>query len=101
MDITKRNEELNEILNSNQIITISVAGSTTSGRLLTEEELQIVKQAVSYVERVVEVRREFTLFVEERMSDLAPSVCELIGASVAARLLGLAGGLAELSRIPS
>ena len=35
MDVTNKNEELNDILSSNQIITISVAGSTTSGRPLT------------------------------------------------------------------
>ena len=35
------------------------------------------------------------------MESLAPSVCVLVGPSTAAKLIGLAGGLAELSKIPS
>eukprot|EP00984_Skeletonema_dohrnii_P025297 scaffold14416_cov86-Skeletonema_dohrnii-CCMP3373.AAC.3 len=39
VDVTNVNDELNDVLSSNQIITISVAGSTTNGRMLTQEEL--------------------------------------------------------------
>jgi U4/U6 small nuclear ribonucleoprotein PRP31 len=35
------------------------------------------------------------------MESLAPSVCALVGPSTAAVLLGLAGGIAELSKIPT
>jgi len=101
MDMTKANDGLNEFLNSNQIITISVAGSTTSGRPLTEEQLQKVDEFATYIEQIVQVQTELTTFVESRMEDLAPSVCALVGPSTAARLLGLAGGLAELSKIPA
>mmetsp|Transcript_26715 Transcript_26715/g.48509 ORF Transcript_26715/g.48509 Transcript_26715/m.48509 type:complete len:430 (-) Transcript_26715:146-1435(-) len=101
MDMTQVNDELNQILNSNQIITISVSGSTTSGRLLTEQELQHVYEAADYIDEIVDVQKELMDFVEGRMELLAPSVCALTGASIAARILGLAGGLAELSKIPA
>ena len=101
MDLTKVNDELNQILNSNQIITISVAGSTTSGRPLADKELERVDAAASYMERLLEVQQELVQFVENSMESLAPSVCALVGPSVAARLLGLAGGLAELTKIPA
>eukprot|EP00566_Odontella_aurita_P019951 CAMPEP_0113594150 /NCGR_PEP_ID=MMETSP0015_2-20120614/38902_1 /TAXON_ID=2838 /ORGANISM="Odontella" /LENGTH=294 /DNA_ID=CAMNT_0000501085 /DNA_START=97 /DNA_END=978 /DNA_ORIENTATION=+ /assembly_acc=CAM_ASM_000160 len=87
MDLTRVNDALNDILSSNQIITVSVAGSTTSGRSLSEDELRSVDDAAA--------------FVEAGMEGLAPSVCALVGPSLAARLFGLAGGLAELSRIPA
>ena len=35
------------------------------------------------------------------MERLAPNVCVLIGATLAARMVALAGGMAELSRIPA
>ena len=101
MDMTKVNDGLNDFLNSNQIITISVAGSTTSGRPLTQDELATVEQAAAYMEELSQVQRELTLFVESRMESLAPGICALVGPTTAARILGLAGGLAELSRIPA
>lgn len=101
MDLTEVNDELNQILNSNQIITISVAGSTTSGRALSDEELQRVDMAATYIEQLVQVQNKLIEFVENSMEALAPSICSLIGASTAARLLGLVGGLAELCKIPS
>ena len=101
MDLTRVNDELNEILNSNQIITISVAGSTTNGRPLTEDEMRNVDAAATYIEELLEVQNTLIKFVESSMEALAPSICALIGPSTAARLIGLTGGLAELTKIPS
>lgn len=101
MDLTKVNDDLNAILNSNQIITISVAGSTTSGRPLTEDELERVDSAASYIEKLLEVQSKLIHFVENSMEALAPSICAIIGPSTAARLIGLVGGLAELTKIPA
>jgi U4/U6 small nuclear ribonucleoprotein PRP31 len=101
MDLTKVNDDLGEILSSNQIITLSVAGSTTSGRILTEAELRRLDAAANYMEQLLEVQGDLVTFVENSMEALAPSICALIGPRTAARLLGLAGGLAELTKIPS
>ena len=40
-------------------------------------------------------------FLEGRMSVLAPNLCTLIGSRVAAQLVGLAGGVIALSKIPA
>jgi U4/U6 small nuclear ribonucleoprotein PRP31 len=101
MDIAKVSDALLNVLNSNQVITLSVAGSTTSGRPLMDEELDQLEEAVVYMEDLVKTQQELTQFVESRMESLAPSVCALVGPSTAAKLIGLAGGLAELSKIPS
>ncbi len=98
-DLTKVNDELNEILTSNQIITISMAGSTTSGRVLTEDELRMVDVSASYMENLLEVQKDLMKFVENSMESLCPSICALIGAPTAARLLGLAGGLQDLTKV--
>ena len=101
MDLTNVNDELNEVLTSNQILTVTVAGSTTAGRRLTDEEMAVVTDAADYVEAVRSAQAELTAYVESRMEGLAPSVCALLGPTTAARLVALAGGLAELSRIPA
>ena len=100
-DVTLKNSDLNKILNSNQVLTISVAGSTTSGRILSDSELLQVNTCVNYIDEVLNVQKELIRFVEEHMVRIAPNVSAIVGASIAARVVGLAGGLVELSRIPA
>ena len=101
LDVTNVNEQLNDILTSNQIITISVAGSTTNGRMLTEEELNQINETCLYLDELQKVQKELTSFVESRMEQWSPSVCALVGPALAAQLLASTGGLAELARVPS
>jgi U4/U6 small nuclear ribonucleoprotein PRP31 len=98
-DVTKI--DLSSILTPNQIITISVAGSTTAGRLLTEEELQELKKICQIMTQIVQIRDEITNFVQNSMNDWAPNTTALVGSEIAAQLVALAGGLEELSRIPA
>jgi U4/U6 small nuclear ribonucleoprotein PRP31 len=100
-DIAKVNDALNDFLNSNQIITLSIAGSTTSGRPLNETELETLFAIADSVEEILNIQEEITKFIEARMEGLAPSISALIGPSLAARMIGLAGGLQPFSKIPA
>lgn len=40
-------------------------------------------------------------FVESRMNKVAPNLSALVGSEIAARLMGVAGGLLALSRMPA
>lgn len=100
-DIAKVNDSLNDFLNSNQIITLSIAGSTTSGRPLNESELGNLFSIADSVEEILNIQEEITKFIEARMEGLAPSISALIGPSLAARMVGLAGGLQAFSKIPA
>lgn len=101
MDISLVTDQLSQFLNSNQVLTISVSASTTSGRPLTAEELTEVAEEIEYIEEILKVQQELTAYVAERMKGLAPNVCAIVGTAMAAQLMGLAGGLEELSKIPS
>ncbi|KAL7571994.1 hypothetical protein ACA910_001651 [Epithemia clementina (nom. ined.)] len=101
MDITRVNERLNQHFNSNQIITMSVASSTTEGRPLTADELEWALRLAAYMDEIDALQTELTRFVESRIRGLAPSVCALIGPQVAAQMVGMAGGLSELALIPA
>eukprot|EP00977_Amphora_coffeiformis_P019836 scaffold7485_cov176-Amphora_coffeaeformis.AAC.23 len=100
-DMTRVNDLLHEFLTANQVITLTVAGSTTGGRLLTEAELHQCRELTQYMNQIHETQNELTDFVASRMQDLAPAVCALTGPEVAAKLVALAGGLVELSVIPA
>lgn len=40
-------------------------------------------------------------YVESRMAFIAPNVSVIVGASIAAKMMGVAGGLTKLSKIPA
>lgn len=101
MDFSRCVADLSNLLTQNQIITLSVAGSTTSGRPLDAMELKRVQDIIEYMNEIVKVQTTLSNFVEQRMQGLAPNISALIGPKVAARILGQAGGLAELVRIPA
>jgi U4/U6 small nuclear ribonucleoprotein PRP31 len=102
-DVTLYQEELHSVANlsSNQIITLSVAGSTTSGTTLTESQLAQVNACLSYTDQLLNVQTQLTSFVEQHISSLAPNTCILLGPTLTARLVGLAGGLSALVQIPA
>uniref|UniRef100_A0A7S1U3H0 Nop domain-containing protein n=1 Tax=Phaeomonas parva TaxID=124430 RepID=A0A7S1U3H0_9STRA len=99
MDLT--NVDLNDILPSATVMVVSVTGSTTAGVALRPEVLAECLKGCEEVNGLDADRRTLLSFVEGRMMGLAPNVCALIGAQVAARLLAIAGGLNAMSRVPS
>lgn len=88
-------------LNPNQIITLSVASSTTQGQPLPPSHLQAVNSIIAQMDQILHLQSELTNFVSSSMTTLAPNTCELIGPALAARMVGLAGGMAEFAKIPA
>jgi U4/U6 small nuclear ribonucleoprotein PRP31 len=103
MDLTRVNDELTSEANltANQIITLSIASSTTQGEPLSPSELQRVNDCISYMESVLSIKNKLISFIEKHMDDVAPNMCTLIGPTLAARMVAAAGGIAELSKIPA
>ena len=102
-DITTKaiNDALNHYLSNQQIITLSVAYSTTSGRLLSESELAQVQVITLYMEQVLSARHLLLKYIEQQMESTVPNMFALVGPTISAQLLALTGGLAALSKIPS
>lgn len=102
-DMTLINEELNSIarLTANQIITLSVAGSTTAGSPLTTPQLHMINHRITQFETLQIIKHTILQFLANRMERTLPNTCTLIGPTLTARLLGAAGGMTELSRIPA
>lgn len=100
MDLTLV-EELPLLLPSSAVIGISVTGSGTSGKPLCPEKLKICMEACDELLSLEHDKNMILQFVESRMKYLAPNVSQLVGTRIAAQLIGLAGGVAQLARIPS
>jgi len=101
MDLTLVHGPLGRILPGSAVLAASVAGSTTVGRPFKDEEYKIVLEMCAEMGRNADAETELTGHVAAMMGETAPSVSALVGAAVAARLVGIAGGVAELSRIPA
>lgn len=99
MDMTM--VDLNDLLPPTTVMVISVTGSTTSGQPLADAELEQCLAGCNEAFALEEARQKGLEFVESRMAVLAPNVTALIGPSVAAVLMGLAGGLSSMAKIPA
>lgn len=84
--------ELNDLLPAATVMVVSVTGSTTSGRELTESELKTCMKGSEEVLALHEDKMKSLQFVESRMTRLAPNISALVGSRIAAQLVDLAGG---------
>jgi len=82
-------------------MVLSVTASTTQGEMLEPEELERILEACQMTMDLSEAKMKIFQYVESRMSFIAPNVSSIVGASTAAKMMGVAGGLAVLSRMPS
>ena len=93
--------ELNDLLPSASVMVVSVTGSTTSGQPLSSSDLADCLGACNEVLLLDQEKSLILQYVQSRMNRIAPNVCILIGSRMAAQLMGMAGGLAALSKIPA
>lgn len=82
-------------------MVVTVTATTTSGRPLTPESLAKAQEGCALMLSLDADKARIIRFVEGRMGSIAPNLSAAIGSEVAARLMGVAGGLLALSRIPA
>jgi len=82
-------------------MSVLVTATTTSGQPLTAQAWQIVFEACDLADRLEDVRKKIFSYVSSRMNILAPNLSAIIGPTTAAKLLGVAGGLTALAKMPA
>nr|CDS17969.1 U4:U6 small nuclear ribonucleoprotein Prp31 [Echinococcus granulosus] len=103
-DILERSKNTNllaSFLTPATIMVVTVTASTTQGVQLEPAALNRAKDACVMAIELFEMRKTIMDYVESRMSFISPNVSILVGASTAAKLMGRAGGLTALSKMPS
>lgn len=101
LDQAKNNETLQKILTQATIMIVSVTASTTQGQPLSESELQYINEACNMAFELSNSKAKIYDYVESKMTFIAPNLSAIVGAKTAAKLLGLAGGLVKLSKMPA
>lgn len=89
------------IIPPHTIMVIKITATNSAGTLLNASQLEKVNSACSATFTLEEYKRKLYEYVASRMTSIAPNICVLIGADLAARILALAGGLIPLSRMPA
>jgi U4/U6 small nuclear ribonucleoprotein PRP31 len=99
MDLTL--VDLEGLLPSAIIMVVSVTASTTTGKPLPEEVLNKTIEACDRALALDSAKKKVLDFVESRMGYIAPNVSAIVGSAVAAKLIGTAGGLSALAKMPA
>ncbi|XP_072970539.1 U4/U6 small nuclear ribonucleoprotein Prp31 homolog [Typha angustifolia] len=99
MDLTL--VDLEGLLPSAIIMVVSVTASTTTGKPLSEESLQKTIDACDRALALDLAKKKVLDFVESRMGYIAPNLSAIVGSAVASKLMGTAGGLSALAKMPA
>ena len=99
MDLTMVN--LDDVLPQATIMVVSVTASTTSGQQLSAESLEKVLSAADSALQIDEDKGLILKLVQQKMHKIAPNLSAAVGTEIAARLMGVAGGLINLSKMPA
>ena len=82
-------------------LSITLTATSTRGRKLTNGEWKTVERATEVAQQLRDARESIFAYVESRMAAVAPNLSAIVGTNIAAKLLGLAGGLQAFSRQPA
>lgn len=99
MDITDL--DLESILPPAAVMVITVTATTTSGKPLLEDDLAKVMLGCDRMQQVVSDRDAILDLVQRKMHRIAPNLSAAVGTEIAAQLMGAAGGLLNLSKMPA
>lgn len=101
LEKSKNNEILQDILTPATIMVVSVTASTTQGTELSDKDLATVMESCEMAVELNKSKDRIFEYVESRMTLIAPNLTVIVGASIAAKLMGTAGGLTNLSKMPA
>ncbi|KAJ9108149.1 hypothetical protein QFC19_002617 [Naganishia cerealis] len=88
-------------LTGRHVLGVSMTASISRGRLLQLREWQVIERAMEVAFELRNAREKIFNYVESRMNVLAPNLSAIISTNVAAKLLGVAGGLATFAKTPA
>lgn len=99
LEVTK--VDLTDILAPATKMVVSVTASTTQGERLEQQDIDHVMEACQMALNLIQAKFKIFEYVESQMTFIAPNMSLIVGASTAAKVMGVAGGLTSLSKMPA
>ncbi|CAL9242775.1 unnamed protein product [Arabidopsis halleri] len=100
-DLTLVNLEDLLLLQPATIISVSLTALTTKGNPLPDDVLQKTLDACDRALNLDSARKKVLDFLESKMGCIAPNISAIVGSAIAAKLMGTAGGLTALAKMPA
>lgn len=94
-------KRLSEILDPKMYLLVSMTAATTQGIKVEPEGMEKLLKACAIACHLSQLRAKLIAFVELHMGTIAPNLSVIVGAPIAAKLVGLAGGLTQLATMPA
>ncbi|OMJ10535.1 U4/U6 small nuclear ribonucleoprotein Prp31 [Smittium culicis] len=92
---------LDSILPPATRMVVAVTAATTAGQPLDEKKMKKILDGVDALLGLHEAMKKIISYVEAKIIYIAPNLTEIVGSSIAAKLVIEAEGLSSLSKIPS
>lgn len=91
IDTIKQNEDLNEFKIMDQSIGAEIEG----------KDLKMIQEFANTIKNLQDTKKSLNDYVEQKMSEIAPNLSALVGASLGAKLIAHIGSIEKLSLLPS
>ena len=92
---------LREVLDGPTVLNVRMEAATTKGSPLDDITVDLVISTCKTALQLDDAKTKLTRFVQSKMPLFAPNLTALIGAEVAAQMVNAAGGIKQLSAVPS
>ncbi|GAM22645.1 hypothetical protein SAMD00019534_058200, partial [Acytostelium subglobosum LB1] len=93
--------ELSDLLPKSIIMVLLVTYSSTNGKNISDALMDKVVKACDMALELDANKKKILNYLESRMSFIAPNLSVLLGSSIAARMVGIAGGIRNLAVVPA
>ena len=94
--------DFSEILPKNLSVAIKIeAAKSLVSSNHPARDLELSLEGSKYLEKLISEYEKILEFVENSVKRIAPNLSEVVGITIASKLISAAGGLEELSRIPA
>ncbi|HDI47082.1 MAG TPA: C/D box methylation guide ribonucleoprotein complex aNOP56 subunit [Candidatus Methanomethylia archaeon] len=77
------------------------AAERSMGANVSEFDIEAIAKLASLVSEMYNLRKEFEAYIDTAMEEIAPNIRALVGPTLGARLIALAGGLENLAKKPA
>jgi len=94
-------EELEDLLGEDCAASIRKIAAISNFSSLQTEDVDMIKEVARNVKALLDYKKELMLYLNQRMTAIAPNLTCMVGELVAARLIAHAGSLVELSKRPA
>ncbi|EDO19600.1 hypothetical protein Kpol_1018p138 [Vanderwaltozyma polyspora DSM 70294] len=102
-DLLSSKLETEILLTKEQVLVLIIAMKTSLNKEYSFEGSMktSLKQFTDIIIQHDLLKKEITTFIESNIITIAPNLCALVGSEITSLLIGHAGGILELSQIPS